>query len=1513
MEDYRLTQTGPEVQEILDGAAMQSDLTAEVERAEGAEGILQNNIDAETLAREGADQTLQGNIDAINAKIPAQASSENRLADKAFVNDAIATSSATYRGSFNLVSDLHLTTDATQLQIATALALAIATADNNDYCFVQVPTSAETPTEIARIDRYKFNGEAWAFEYSLNNSGFTAAQWAAINSGITSGAVSKLAALPTNSELTTLLNGKQNTLTFDNAPTQGSNNPVTSGGVYTAEKALSDAIDAILALIPSAATALNQLADKEFVNSSIATATAVFRGTYNLVSDLSLTIDATHAQIAAALLNAISTADNNDYAFVQIPTSVDTPTEIRVTERYKFNGTAWAYEYDLNNSGFTAAQWAAINSAITASLVSKLSALPTNAELTTLLNGKQNTLTFDTTPATSSSNPVTSEGIYNAIAASATSVTDAIMAVISGLDATFNITSTDGHVTVKVTQVNGAITNVEVLTSDIASAADLSALTTVVGTKAAQTDLTALSGRVTENESDIADLQQLYQALQQSAPVIIQPTDTWPVANPSQTVIYRVIDRVNTPPQYYSDYMWNGTAMVQMAQYNNAIDTVPTAGSHNLVESGGVYKSTLRGNVVFFSGSVRQEKKSNNVVEVTSTYSGNYVIGYIYLNYGSYVYIKGTSDKVQGGKLVYSLSNFDQLALREGTLYILTDQQIQVTDIVLGININGKLYGIIADWIEGVRTPSLVSLFNGAELYYRKDSQNRDIYDGDFCITPFIDVTGLDGIYWQAGTSGTGCLTCYDENMEFISGWYWTSGNLRDIDFERGTTAGDSIKYVRASMFLPSIGECYIKDYNKNILWSVKWSDVLKKPAYKPFSVVIQGDNLYKANDDGICVVEFVPSNTTTYPVGYADFEDDVVELVIYGDAGHYSDGKLTYNINLFEYLVARLNEDKTKLILTVVNYNALKETDICLLYAARSGQQGVLAEQQNEMLTKASDNAVSASEWNGAQLGVLVNKGFLRADKDFCVTPYIDVTGIAGVWYAGGRGNYSQAQLCCYDENKNYIYNYYWSINTNRYIDFERGTSAGASVKYVRASMYIPAIDKCSIKDPDDNILWNLEKQDEDGIPSYYNSYLDTIQQKIEERILSLGSRNDCYIFFTDVHTNNNNGQSGKLIGELMRRTNVNKVYFGGDIIRAWGGRSEILEDAAVFTELWYKNIKPYGELYSVQGNHDLTIATSSTDLEHGYTFPYQAIRNYFMERQAVMPELHYDENNPQSIYFYFDNKGQKIRYIFVSTTDTARSGNVGFGVDNGFHKLQSDWCYQAIAQAPSGYGVVVIGHEAAAASTAIYVRALADFLAAFKNKTSVTINAGTADAATYNFSDVDAVMLFMIDGHEHRDELSVYGNVPYITSCCDAATTNYQAGQFGRGATDYPQKTAGTIYEQTFDIGFIDIEHSVLYLIRFGGGYDRIVHFDTKQVSVGGSITLQSTLTNPDWLSCDGTGNTWKGSSYPPAEQYEDNNTKVSVSNGVVNGVAAGNAVVCARSTSDMIMELYCIEVIS
>ena len=110
------------------------------------------------------------NIVDINNKIPAEASTNNKLADKAFVNSSVATATATFQGTYTNIADLP--TEGV---------------DINDYAFVSGVEDGN-----AYYDRYKYTGSEWKKEYRLNNSSFTAEQWAAINSGITNGKISDI-------------------------------------------------------------------------------------------------------------------------------------------------------------------------------------------------------------------------------------------------------------------------------------------------------------------------------------------------------------------------------------------------------------------------------------------------------------------------------------------------------------------------------------------------------------------------------------------------------------------------------------------------------------------------------------------------------------------------------------------------------------------------------------------------------------------------------------------------------------------------------------------------------------------------------------------------------------------------------------------------------------------------------------------------------------------------------------------------------------------------------------------------------------------------------------------------------------------------------------------------------------------------------------------------------------------------------------------------------------------------
>ena len=66
-----------------------------------------------------------------------------------------------------------------------------------------------------------------------------------IDAGIHAAKIQAAGAADGVSALQTAMSGKQNTLTFDEAPTQGSANPVTSGGVYAALQNVSVQTDAV--------------------------------------------------------------------------------------------------------------------------------------------------------------------------------------------------------------------------------------------------------------------------------------------------------------------------------------------------------------------------------------------------------------------------------------------------------------------------------------------------------------------------------------------------------------------------------------------------------------------------------------------------------------------------------------------------------------------------------------------------------------------------------------------------------------------------------------------------------------------------------------------------------------------------------------------------------------------------------------------------------------------------------------------------------------------------------------------------------------------------------------------------------------------------------------------------------------------------------------------------------------------------------------------------------------------
>ena len=138
--------------------------------------------------------TVNGKISPIEAKIPAQASADNQLADKSYVNS-----------SLNSIAAFYITKDQAGNAFETKAQLFDATTvysggearvpTRNDYAIVRVDETQSNATT-----RYIYQN-GWQFQYVVNETALTSDQLKSLNSGITAELVAKLTGINMDSKL----------------------------------------------------------------------------------------------------------------------------------------------------------------------------------------------------------------------------------------------------------------------------------------------------------------------------------------------------------------------------------------------------------------------------------------------------------------------------------------------------------------------------------------------------------------------------------------------------------------------------------------------------------------------------------------------------------------------------------------------------------------------------------------------------------------------------------------------------------------------------------------------------------------------------------------------------------------------------------------------------------------------------------------------------------------------------------------------------------------------------------------------------------------------------------------------------------------------------------------------------------------------------------------------------------------------------------------------------------------
>jgi len=326
-----------------------------------------------------------------------------------------------------------------------------------------------------------------------------------------------------------------------------------------------------------------------------------------------------------------------------------------------------------------------------------------------------------------------------------------------------------------------------------------------------------------------------------------------------------------------------------------------------------------------------------------------------------------------------------------------------------------------------------------------------------------------------------------------------------------------------------------------------------------------------------------------------------------------------------------------------------------------------------------------------------------------------------------------------------------------------------------------------------------------ENGLPEYYGEHLAKVEAKVRALMKSCAGG---FFFITDPHVKSNHCKSGLLIAELIRRTGLDLVLCGGDIVEAYGAGYPADKDAVDFaidrfTSLWVKPVRAVGgRMYSAKGNHDFTVRHSMRpeDGNKGFTYSGAEARKIIIdgwtERDIVT-----NESDPNGCYYYLDDAKAKIRYIVADTTDSETAGNTGWGVHYGIHAVQLKWLAGvALKTVPQGFGVVVMHHIPT--TTVVGNDGDRSRFAEFRGLLEAYQRRGrfAADGVEYVFSDARGEILVDLTGHHHAERQTFQNGVLHITEPCDAAYKDYVYGSTP-WCGSLPEKKRGTVSEQTLD----------------------------------------------------------------------------------------------------------------
>lgn len=305
--------------------------------------------------------------------------------------------------------------------------------------------------------------------------------------------------------------------------------------------------------------------------------------------------------------------------------------------------------------------------------------------------------------------------------------------------------------------------------------------------------------------------------------------------------------------------------------------------------------------------------------------------------------------------------------------------------------------------------------------------------------------------------------------------------------------------------------------------------------------------------------------------------------------------------------------------------------------------------------------------------------------------------------------------------------------------------------------------------------------------LPDYWISFMNEKLPSIHENASGAALNGDSFVFFTDYHIEQNSGYTQYLLKDILDKTTINRVFFGGDIYNGTATKSGAIEKANAFIER-FSDVPIYG----MRGNHEYNWNDGGSALVE---LSESEIYNEIIKKV----EPHIVTNGAMS--YYIDNDNRKIRYIIIDghyerdVTGTPRSV---------ISQDELTWMCDRMTELTSDWSVIIMTH-------AIYDMT-------YQNISTIHYTSNgrrIVDAIDSVVGTMDATLACVICGHTHYDYSNTDHGYLIITVTCDSKQDSGQWVPWGSGS--------GTTNEHAFDVFSVDTVNKTIKTVRIGRGQSR------------------------------------------------------------------------------------------